>query len=64
MGQVLKLQTSIKMLARDADFESVKNERFWDIGIHSTDIILLSIGIALIIGLLLKVIIFDSISIV
>jgi hypothetical protein len=52
------------MLARDADFESVKNERFWDIGIHSTDIILLSIGIALIIGLLLKVIIFDSISIV
>jgi hypothetical protein len=54
----------MKMIVSDADFESVKNERFWDIGIHSTDIILLSIGMILIIGLLLKVIIFDSISIV
>jgi hypothetical protein len=52
------------MIVRDAEFESVRNARFWDTGIYSTDSLLLSIGMALIIGFLLKVIIFDSISIV
>jgi hypothetical protein len=54
----------MKTIVRDANFDTPKKERFWDIGIHSTDSILLSIVMVLIIGLLLKVIIFDSISIV
>ena len=51
------------MIDRDINFESAFNARFWNVRIHSTDSMLLSIGMALIIGLLLKVITFDSISI-
>ncbi len=52
------------MIVRDADSGSFKKARFWNVRIHSTDSMLLSIGMTLIIGLLLKVIIIDSISIV